>query len=203
MNARSTKTQKCCFCEKPIDGESFPGFCKKLKPRVACRQCTHNYIVARDSFGKWTPTNSVIPAIDVNTLSQTAQQNSLFANDGYSTIRVGDREWRVSSAGPGYRARLRLKDNLEQCACTHKATRHVDDGQGNLLHCRDCDCDRFWYAVPQTRNSDLLVLAEASVSAEPSVLDKLAAMANDPRTNASERIAATRRISALLQKEAA
>jgi hypothetical protein len=55
--AKATETplagQKCVFCEQPIKGESFPGFCKKLKPRVACRQCTHSYIVNRDSFARW------------------------------------------------------------------------------------------------------------------------------------------------------
>jgi hypothetical protein len=54
--AKPASKEKCCFCEEPITGESFPGFTKKLKPRVACRQCTHNYVVARDQFARWCDT---------------------------------------------------------------------------------------------------------------------------------------------------
>ena len=180
MNATSTKAQKCCFCEQKIAGTPIPGFSKKLKERVADRQCAHDYIVARDNFGKGFA-HAIVSAVDVDQLTRTAQQNALFADAGYSTVRVGDTEWRVTGKGAGYRARLRLKDNLELCACGDKAKRHVEDGDGNLLHCRDCDCEHFWYAVPQTRNTDLVVLGEASVSAEPTVLDKLHAMANDAR----------------------
>jgi hypothetical protein len=170
---------------------------------VACEPCAQAYYKRRDDFRTGTYKHTVTSAINVEALTASAQQNSLFTNEGYSTIRVGETEWRVTGAGAGYRARLRLKDNLELCACGHKASKHIDDGEGNLLHCHSCDCDHFWYAVPQTRNTDMVVLSGSAIVAEPTLTDKLEAMANDPRTNSHERIVATRKIGAILQKQAA
>jgi hypothetical protein len=190
---------KCCFCLK--SGATENGFVKKLRPAFSHDSCAANYRKLAAEFGKWTPANAVTPAIDIEKLSASAKQNALFEND-YSTIRVGDREWRVTAAGAGYRARLRLKDNLESCACTHKAKRHVEDSDGNLLHCRDCDCDHFWYAVPQVHNSKaLVILSTDEISSEPTVLDKLQAVTRENGATPDEVITAQQKIIALMRKE--
>jgi hypothetical protein len=204
MNAKPTKSPKCCFCETPIKGEKVSGFCKKLIDRFACRPCADNYYARRDAFlAHLKAPRKLQPAIDVEKLTQSAQQNSLFAEEPYSTIRMGNCEWKVTASAPGYRARLRLKDNLELCACTHKAKRHVDDGEGNLLACRDCDCDHFWYAVPQPhRGTHLIVLSDAiQQSAELDKIAKLRGITRENGATAEEEATALRRIVELMSRE--
>lgn len=69
------------------------------------------------------------------------------------------------------------------------------------LHCRDCDCDHFWYSVPQTRNSDLVVLQPMEVCAEATVIDKLRAVSRENGATPDEVITAQSKIIALMSKD--
>ena len=105
----------------------------------------------------------------------------------------------INTAALNHDSRQKLKDNLQYCACSHHSKRHVADSDGNLLACRDCSCDHFWYSVPQTQMSHNLVeLIE--ITAESSVLDKLEALADDVNASPNEPLVAHNRLLALRQK---
>jgi hypothetical protein len=129
-----------------------------------------------------------------------------FANMVHARFYAGGKATTLDGSTPSYDPRKAereaQRERLSYCVCEHRATSHRIDSDDNVLECSECDCQQFRYPA-QMRNADVIQLTEASVSAEPSVIDKLRAITEERGATKDEVIAAQQRIIALMQKEAA
>lgn len=197
-----SKLAKCGLCGKrEVAKDMVDGYLTKLKPSLVCEPCDADFVKRSEDFGKGFE-RTIVSAINVNELSARAQRSMEFAKQEFTVING----LKVTGPSAARKARKQLIENLSYCSCGHKAEKHLDDKQGNLLNCFfvNCKCTRFHYAALQVRSNDLITAGDSGVLTETrDRLGKLRSMTMSNGASKEEYETALGRIAAILMKREA